>query len=41
MLYVRENIPAKILAAENASLEGLYIELNLKNRVKPVLTTTL
>ena len=29
MLYVREDIPANLLAIKNAPLESLYIELNL------------
>ena len=32
MLYVREDIPSNLLATENSPLEGLYIELNLKNK---------
>ena len=31
MLYVRKDIPANLLATENALLESLYIESNLRN----------
>ena len=31
MMYVRRDIPANSLATENAPLEGLYVELNLRN----------
>ena len=31
MLYVREDIPANLLATEKAPLESLYIELNIRN----------
>ena len=32
MLYVRKDIPANLLATENAVLKDLYIELNLQNK---------
>ena len=28
MLFVREDIPSKLLLAENAPIEGFYIEIN-------------
>ena len=31
MFYVTEDIPVNLLASENAPLENLYIELNLRN----------
>ena len=31
MLHVRKDIPANLLATENALLESLYIESNLRN----------
>ena len=31
MLFVREDIPSDLLAIENEPLEGLYVELNLRN----------
>ena len=33
MLYVRKDIPANLLATENAPLEGLHIELDLRNTI--------
>ena len=32
MLYVRENIPSKLLSIENQPIEGLYIEKNLRKK---------
>ena len=31
MLYVREDIPANLLASENAPLESLYFKLSLRH----------
>ena len=32
MLFVRENIPSKLLSAESAPIEGFYIELNFRKK---------
>ena len=32
MLYVREDIPFKLLSIENQQIEGCYIEINLRKR---------
>ena len=32
MLYVREDIPSKLLSAENQLIEGFYIEINLRKK---------
>ena len=32
MLFVREDIPSKLLLAENAPIEGFYIEINLRKK---------
>ena len=32
MLFVREDIPSKLLLAENAAIEGLYIEIKLRKK---------
>ena len=32
MLYVREDIPSKLLSVENQPIEGFYIELNLRRK---------
>ena len=32
MLYVRENIPSKLLSIENQPIEGFYIEINLREK---------
>ena len=31
MVFVREDIPSNLLAIENKPIEGLYVELNLRN----------
>ena len=30
MLFVRENIPCKLLSLENKPMEGFYVEINLR-----------
>ena len=32
MLYVREDIPSKLLSIENQPIEGFYIEINLRKK---------
>ena len=32
MLFVREDIPSKLLLAENAPIEGVYIVINLREK---------
>ena len=32
MLFVRQNIPSKLLLTENAHIEGFYIEINLRKK---------
>ena len=32
MLFVRKDIPSKLLPTENAPIEGFYIELNLRKK---------
>ena len=32
MLYVREDIPSKLLSIENQPVEGFYIEINLRKK---------
>ena len=32
MLYVREDIPSKLLSIENRTSEGFYIEINLRKK---------
>ena len=32
MLYVRENIPSKLLSIENQPIEGFYTKINLRKK---------
>ena len=32
MLYVREDIPSKLLSVENQPIEGFYVEINLRKK---------
>ena len=32
MLYVREDIPSKLLSIENQPIEGFYVEINLRKK---------
>ena len=32
MLYVRDDIPSKLLSIENKRIEGFYIEINLREK---------
>ena len=32
MLYVREEIPSKLLSIENQPIEGFYVEINLRKK---------
>ena len=36
MLFVREDIPCKLLSVENHAMEGFYVEINLR-KTKPLL----
>ena len=33
MLYVREDIPSKLLSIENQPIEGLHVEINLRKKM--------
>ena len=34
LLYVREDIPSKLLLVEENSIEGFFVEINLRNKKK-------
>ena len=34
LLYVREDIPSKLLLVEENPIEGLFVEINLRNKKK-------
>ena len=36
LMYIREDIPSKLLSIENAPIEGFFIEINLRNKKKMV-----
>ena len=36
-LFVREDIPCKLLSIENHPMEGLYVEINLRKKVRLLL----
>ena len=33
MLFIRENIPSKLLAAEDSPTEWFYVEINLRKKM--------
>ena len=40
LLYIREDIPSKLLLVEENLIEGLFVEINLRNKKKWLLSSS-